>query len=83
MRSPGQCPAHRELCVSCLSAYAPAKSSLCARCESELYPHAARPAVVLENRRPGNDRRKRTVPVVVNLREIDRRGFLEAVEPSV
>jgi hypothetical protein len=72
---------HRELCISCLSAYAPAKSPLCPSCESDLYPRAASPSERLpENRRAGSDRRKHTIPVAVNLREIDRRGFLEAVE---
>jgi hypothetical protein len=72
--------APRELCVSCLCAYAPPKSSLCERCESELYPNSgAGLAQRIEKRSAGSDRRKRSVPVAVNLREIDRRGLLEAV----
>jgi hypothetical protein len=39
-------------------------------------------ARLLENRRADSDRRKHTVPVAVNLREIDRRGFLEAVDAT-
>jgi len=75
--------AHRELCISCHSTYVPAKSSLCERCESELYPRSATPSEPLpEQRRLGSDLRKHTVPVAVNLREIDRSGFLEVVEAS-
>jgi hypothetical protein len=69
-----------ELCVCCHSAYVPAKSSLCSRCESELYPNAAPPART--EQRTGTDRRKHDVPVAVNLREIDRRGFLDAVDDN-
>jgi hypothetical protein len=74
--------APRELCSCCHAAYAPAKSSLCQRCESELYPGAGPGSRVhlTGDRRAGSDRRRDNVPVAVNLREIDRRGFLEVLE---
>jgi hypothetical protein len=73
--------AHHDLCICCHGAYAPAKSSLCERCESEIYPGVGATAAGQhpDDRRAGTDRRKRAVPVAVNLREIDRRGFLEII----